>query len=313
MKALYELEKREIFEKALPRPKEDERCYLSADMTEHGCLNPIMTFHGVIIDGHTRYDICHELGIPFEVEEMEFEDDEAALLWILRNQLGRRNLTDFEKCELVLPFEEQLKKEAKERQGQRNDLKNIPENLQECSGETFDGLGNMAGVSGRNMRKAKWLHENADEGTLNKLRRDEISIHRAYTDLRGTPKESKPSPSSKIIQFPKVASHQPDWSAEEEPDWSIENEGDWPAEEAQESAETPTSTFDPGPDMDDINAIIKEIQDNSRHYADRFIELLSRIQPKDATSENIGFISTTIDSIFTSIKKQIKEVHINEQ
>ena len=30
MKALYELEKREIFEKALPRPKEDERCYLSA-------------------------------------------------------------------------------------------------------------------------------------------------------------------------------------------------------------------------------------------------------------------------------------------
>ena len=125
MKALYELEKREIFEKALPRPKEDERCYLSADMKEHGCLNPIMTFHGAIIDGHTRYDICHELGIPFEVEEMEFEDDEAALLWILRNQLGRRNLTDFEKCELVLPFEEQLKKEAKERQGQRNDLKNM--------------------------------------------------------------------------------------------------------------------------------------------------------------------------------------------
>ena len=306
--ALYELEKREIFENALPRPKEDERCYLSADLEEHGCLNPIMTYHGVIIDGHTRYDICHEIGIPFEVEEMEFEDDEAALLWILRNQLGRRNLTDFEKCELVLPFEEQLKKEAKERQGQRNDLKNIPENLQECSGETFDGLGNMAGVSGRNMRKAKWLHENADEDTLNRLRRDEISIHRAYTDLKGSPKERKAAPSAKIIQFPSVAPHQPDCLAEEKPDLPVEE-----AEEFTEPVEVSPLDFDPGPDMDDINAIIKEIQDNSRHYADRFIELLSRIQPKDATSENIGFISTTIDSIFTSIKKQIKEVHINEQ
>ncbi len=170
----------------------------------------------------------------------------------------------------------------------------------------------MSGMSEGTLRKAKWLHENADEDTLNRLRKDEISIHRAYTNLKGTPERSQ-SPSSKIIQFPSAASHQLDWSAEEEPDWSIENEGDWPAEEAQESAETPTSTFDPGPDMDDINAIIKEIQDNSRHYADRFIELLSRIQPKDATSENIGFISTTIDNIFTAIKKQIKEVHINEQ
>ena len=312
MKALYELEKREIFEKALPRPKEDERCYLSADMKEHGCLNPIMTFHGAIIDGHTRYDICHELGIPFEVEEMEFEDDEAALLWILRNQLGRRNLTDFEKCELVLPFEEQLKKEAKERKI-RKAADFVPENFQEQTGESFDYLGSMAGLSGRNVRKAKWLHENADEDTLNRLRRNEISIHRAYTDLRGTP-ERKQSPSSKIIQFPSTARHQPDWSTEEEPDWPIDEDADWPVEEEDERlAETPTSTFDPGPDMDDINAIIKEIQDNSRHYADRFIELLSRIQPKDATSENIGFISTTIDSIFTSIKKQIKEVHINEQ
>ena len=261
MKALYELEKREIFENALPRPKEDERCYLSADLEEHGCLNPIMTYHGVIIDGHTRYDICHEIGIPFEVEEMEFEDDEAALLWILRNQLGRRNLTDFEKCELVLPFEEQLKKEAKERQGQRNDLKNIPENLQECSGETFDGLGNMAGVSGRNMRKAKWLHENADEDTLNRLRRNEVSIHRAYTDLKGAP-ERRQSPSSKIIQFPSVAPHQPDCLAEEKPDWIIVEE-DTPFDA---HTEVSPLDFDPGPDMDDITAIIQEIQDNSKHY-----------------------------------------------
>ena len=150
MKALYDLEKREIFEKALPRTKEDERTFLSADLKEHGCMNPIITYHGAIIDGHTRYDICHEFGIPFEVEEMEFEDDIAALLWVLRNQLGRRNLSTFEKCELVLPLEEQLRKEAKERQGTRRDLNNFVEIFpqSEVSAKTRDILGAMAGVIG---------------------------------------------------------------------------------------------------------------------------------------------------------------------
>lgn len=64
-------------------------------------------------------------------------------------QLSRRNLPDFVKCELVLPFEAELKAEAKKRQGQRNDLRNIWPNLAECSAlkNSRDELAAIAGVS----------------------------------------------------------------------------------------------------------------------------------------------------------------------
>ena len=312
-KALYDLAKNARFQNALPSQEDEELTLLEESIKRDGCQDSIKTWRGTIVDGYTRYEICHRYGIPFTVEEMDFTDEDDAYLWIIKNQMGRRNLPPFVKCELVLPLESQLRIEAKERQIRKPADFVLPNLAGQKNHNTRDRLAEIAGLSHGSIYKAKWLHENADEDTLDRLRRDEISIHRAYTDLRGTP-ERKQSPSSKIIQFPSTARHQPDWSTEEEPDWPIDVDEDWQVEEEDERlAETPTSTFDPGPDMDDINAIIKEIQDNSRHYADRFIELLSRIQPKDATSENIGFISTTIDSIFTAIKKQIKEVHINEQ
>ena len=64
------------------------------------------------MDGHNRYRICHEYSIPFAVEEKSFESRESAKIWLIRNQLGRRNLPDFQKCELVLPLEELLQAEA---------------------------------------------------------------------------------------------------------------------------------------------------------------------------------------------------------
>ena len=44
--------------------------------------------------------------------ETEFESVSDAKKWIIRNQLARRNVPDFVRCELVLPLEEELKKEA---------------------------------------------------------------------------------------------------------------------------------------------------------------------------------------------------------
>jgi hypothetical protein len=46
----------------------------------------------LLLDGHHRIDICRQHGIDFETVDVEIEDREAALDWIDRNQLGRRNL-----------------------------------------------------------------------------------------------------------------------------------------------------------------------------------------------------------------------------
>ena len=63
-------------------------------IAEGRLLNPIITWNGYILDGHTRYRILKKHGfIKFEVEEIQLANKYEALAWICKNQLGRRNLS----------------------------------------------------------------------------------------------------------------------------------------------------------------------------------------------------------------------------
>ena len=102
-KALYDLAKNARFQNALPSQEDEELTLLEESIKRDGCQDSIKTWRGTIVDGYTRYEICHRYGIPFTVEEMDFTDEDDAYLWIIKNQMGRRNLPPFVKCELVLP------------------------------------------------------------------------------------------------------------------------------------------------------------------------------------------------------------------
>lgn len=71
-------------------------------LKEERVLNPIITWNGYIVDGHTRYQVLRKYPfIPFEVIEKEFSSRYEALAWICKNQLGRRNLTPEQKKFLI--------------------------------------------------------------------------------------------------------------------------------------------------------------------------------------------------------------------
>ena len=76
-------------------PSLDEVAFrgLEAAIIEHGCLIPLVLWEGVLIDGYNRYKICKEHNIPFDTIDMEFGTREEAKIWIIRNQIERRNLT----------------------------------------------------------------------------------------------------------------------------------------------------------------------------------------------------------------------------
>lgn len=46
----------------------------------------------LILDGHNRYAICERLGLPYRTTAMALPDRDAAVAWIIANQLARRNL-----------------------------------------------------------------------------------------------------------------------------------------------------------------------------------------------------------------------------
>jgi len=77
------------------------------------CRDAIVTWEGLILDGHNRFEICIRHGIEFEVVNMPLESREAAKLWILSNQLCRRNLSDAMRIELAQKKEGVLRDLAK--------------------------------------------------------------------------------------------------------------------------------------------------------------------------------------------------------
>lgn len=72
-----------------------EFTHLEQSIVSHGCREKIIVWStgNVIIDGHNRYSICTRNKVPFEIELLDFENEDDVEDWIDRNQLGRRNLT----------------------------------------------------------------------------------------------------------------------------------------------------------------------------------------------------------------------------
>ena len=84
----------EFQSKIPPLQFEEEQQLKQNNIAEGRLLNPIITWNGYILDGHTRYRILKKHGfIKFEAEEIQLANKYEALAWICKNQLGRRNLS----------------------------------------------------------------------------------------------------------------------------------------------------------------------------------------------------------------------------
>ena len=91
------------FQSKIPPLTAEERRQLEANILEEGrLLNPLIVWKGIIVDGHNRFEILKgHPEIEYTVLEKEFAGREEAIVWICKNQLGRRNLTPEQRRYLV--------------------------------------------------------------------------------------------------------------------------------------------------------------------------------------------------------------------
>lgn len=190
------------FQSLIPPLSDDEYDRLEKSLIKNGYQEwrePILTWNGTIIDGHNRYAICDEYGIPFRQVEHEFESRDAAKLYIIDNQLKRRNLPPAAIGDLKLEEKEIVARQAKERQGKRTDLAqaNIPPNLGEGGhdGETLEILARDIPMGRESLRKLDVIKQKAKEGDPVAIREREAlisgkkkSIHGAYVAVVGKQK-----------------------------------------------------------------------------------------------------------------------------
>ena len=183
------------FQAIIPPLTSDEFAGLEASILSEGCRDALILWGNIIIDGHNRYKICTAHSIPYKTKLMDFANRKDAMLWMLQNQLARRNLNDFQRVEMVRKFEAVVKAQARERQGTRTDIKEIFSESEQAR----DTLGAMAGVSGKTYEHATAVLDNAPEEVINAVHNRELSINAAYRVIT-LPPEAQEEISTRITQ-----------------------------------------------------------------------------------------------------------------
>ena len=163
---------------------------LRRNLLEQGCRESIVAWKGrnIILDGYHRYEICQKHRIPFDVLEKDFPNKNAAKIWMIDNQLARRNVTQYARSLLALELEPLLAEQARERQALGRKLKR-PLNSAGClskSRETRDEVAKRAGVSHDTIAKVKLIIQKATETEKAQLLNPDAttSIHKVYRRIR---------------------------------------------------------------------------------------------------------------------------------
>jgi ParB-like nuclease domain len=156
---------KEEFKNLIPPLAEEEFLQLEANILSEGCREPVIVWQNekeyILIDGHNRYTICQKHGLSFRYEIKQFALEEDAKLWMINNQLGRRNLTPAQQSYLRGKRYETEKQQKGGYDKVLSKGQNVPlivEELQDTSkGQnvplTSERLGNEYGVSEKTIKR----------------------------------------------------------------------------------------------------------------------------------------------------------------
>ena len=189
----------EEFAGLIPPLTEEEYRGLEASILAEGCRDALVVWGDVLVDGHNRYKICTAHSIPYTTVPKDFADRNAVLVWMLQNQLSRRNLNDFQRVEMVRKCEYAVKAQAKERQLSGLVHNSSPVPLKSAGRDARDELAQMAGVGHSTYEHATVVLDNAPEEVIQATRQNELSINAAY-EVTKLPEEKQQEVSRRISQ-----------------------------------------------------------------------------------------------------------------
>jgi len=182
------------FEELLPVLTPEEFNRLEQSILKNGMLDPIKVWEEpdtgkyIIIDGHNRCKILKKNNISLNywenykimyADELPTRDDVKR--WMLEQQLGRRNLSEAEKYEIVQKFKSVFEQKAKKNQslGGKGSA-NLPKV------DTRKEMAKATGVSEGTYRKMDIVMKSDNEDLKQKLREKKVSVDAAYKNVKST-------------------------------------------------------------------------------------------------------------------------------
>lgn len=187
------------FNALIPPIESAELSQLEANIKVDGCRDPLVTWNGLLLDGHNRKAICERLGIEFKTVAMEFADRDHAALWIRFNQLGRRNLSDDQRAMIAdeaaeqesrLAVSEKLAKARAVKAGSMATTASAIEKPKDRTPRSTEKAAKAAKVSERKMKKARKVRK-ASPSIAKKVRAGELTLSQANRQIRRSEQENK--------------------------------------------------------------------------------------------------------------------------
>jgi len=185
-------------------PVEEERYNeLKESIRNAGVLYDLVVWEetGILLDGHTRHQIYHELreelGEEFNIKppkiiRMSFASREDAEWWVLQNQFIRRNMNVFQRVEFALRFKDSIAAKAKANQRAAGGA--VPQICGKAI-DTNEELGKLSGTNAEMVRKVKKTLKRATPAEIQALRQDDVKIHTVFKKYnRKDKKQAEPNP-----------------------------------------------------------------------------------------------------------------------
>jgi N6-adenosine-specific RNA methylase IME4 len=188
------------FKDLIPELSPEEFKQLESNCIKDGIREPIIIWSGFIIDGHNRYEIAQKNGLEFKIINKDFQNENEVKEWMILNQFGRRNLSNYQRSVLALQLEDVFRDKAKE------NLKVSGENFGKgCQIsdkpiekiDTKKELAKVANVSHDTIAKVKKIEAVATPEIKDKLKNGEISINQVYQEIK---KEEKKAERIELIE-----------------------------------------------------------------------------------------------------------------
>jgi N6-adenosine-specific RNA methylase IME4 len=179
------LEIKEEFKKLIPHLTVEEFKQLEQNCLDEGIREKIITWNGFIIDGHNRYEIATRWNLDYKTESKYFKNENDVKEWMINNQFGRRNLSNYQRSVLALQLEEVFSAKAKENlklsdgKGKQKSAELKIEPI-----ETRKELAKIANVSHDTIAKVKKIEAKATPEVKAQLSTGEISINQAYQEIK---------------------------------------------------------------------------------------------------------------------------------
>ena len=186
---------KEEFKNLIPALSAEEFKQLEENCLAEGIREAIITWHGYIIDGHNRYEIATKHKLKYESIEKSFDSEDDVKEWMIHNQFGRRNLSNFQRSVLVLELESVFSARAKEKQKEAGGA--VRQISDKAVIDTKKELAKLANVSHDTIAKVKVIQATATPEVKAKLSTGEVSINQVYQDIK---KEEKKAVRIELIE-----------------------------------------------------------------------------------------------------------------